>query len=252
MKLEEAHQILHDNGFLMENITEDILSDILWDNLNTDTNTSMQGIRKVCDFLEYDLGKPIERASVKRIAETIVKLYNLGYESERFHPNHQRKIELKDAMKAAALIKAKAKETMTENFILEGSMSLEDKIDNSKIFNAVNEEKENIIAAFKAIKTMVGKNGWKFEEDSNPDDFFTLKEITDGTLERVIKQNKGFSTIIINLKKTLNKFDDIAEIRLVVTSQGNAEIKVTTNDNNKKSFDVSEYQTAIKYANWIH
>lgn len=115
MKIQEAQQILHDNGFLMENLTEDIISDILWDNLNTDTNTSMQGIRKVCDFLEYDLGKPIERASVKRIAETIVKLYNLGYESERFHPNHQRKIELKDAMKAAALIKEKAQETMTEN-----------------------------------------------------------------------------------------------------------------------------------------
>ena len=115
MKIQEAQQILHDNGFLMENLSEDTLSDILWDNLNTDHNTSIQGIRKVCDFLEYDLRKSIEKASVKRIAETIVKLYNLGYESERFHPNHQRKIELKDAMKAAALIKAKAQETMTEN-----------------------------------------------------------------------------------------------------------------------------------------
>ena len=130
MRLDEAQQILEKNGFLMETITEDILSDILWDNLNTDTNTSMQGIRKVCDFLEYDLGKPIERASVKRIAETIVKLYNLGYESERFHPNHQRKIELKDAIKAATLIKSKAKETMTE-----GTMSLEDKIHNAKAYN---------------------------------------------------------------------------------------------------------------------
>ena len=119
MKIQEAQQILHDNGFLMENLTEDIISDILWDNLNTDTNTSMQGIRKVCDFLEYDLGKPIERASVKRIAETIVKLYNLGYESERFHPNRQRKIELKDAMKAAALIKSKAKEAITETTMTE-------------------------------------------------------------------------------------------------------------------------------------
>lgn len=115
MKIQEAQQILHDNGFLMENLSEDTLSDILWDNLNTDHNTSIQGIRKICDFLEYDLRKSIEKASVKRIAETIVKLYNLGYESERFHPNHQRKIELKDAMKAAALIKAKAQETMTEN-----------------------------------------------------------------------------------------------------------------------------------------
>ena len=115
MKIQEAQQILHDNGFLMENLSEDTISDILWDNLNTDKNTSIQGIQKVCDFLEYDLRKSIEKASVKRIAETIVKLYNLGYESERFHPNHQRKIELKDAIKAAALIKAKAQETMTEN-----------------------------------------------------------------------------------------------------------------------------------------
>ncbi len=255
MKLEEAQQILHDNGFLIESITEDIISDILWDNLNTDTNTSMKGIRKVCDFLEYDLAKPIERASVKRIAETIVKLYNLGYESERFHPNHQRKIELKDAMKAAALIKAKAKETMTENVsMLEGSMSLDDKIANAEIFNVVNENKKDIVAAFKAIKAMAGKSGWEFEEDSNPDDFFTAEELTDGTLERVIKQNKGFYTIIINLRKTLNKFNDFAEILLLATPQGNTEIKVTINDKNEKEkrFDVTEYQTAIKYAKWIH
>jgi hypothetical protein len=115
MKIQEAQQILHDNGFLMENITEDTISDILWDNLNTDTNTSIQGIRKVCEFLEYDLGKPIERASVKRIAETIVKLYNLGYESEKFHPNGQRKIELIDAKKAAEAIKANAIKAKTNN-----------------------------------------------------------------------------------------------------------------------------------------
>ena len=115
MKIQEAQQILHDNGFLMENLSEDTISDILWDNLNTDHNTSIQGIRKVCDFLEYDLRKSIEKTSVKRIAETIVKLYNLGYESERFHPNHQRKIELKDAMKAAEAIKANAIKAKTKS-----------------------------------------------------------------------------------------------------------------------------------------
>jgi hypothetical protein len=145
MKIQEAQQILHDNGFLMETITEDIISDILWDNLNTDTNTSMKGIRKVCDFLEYDLGKPIERASVKRIAETIVKLYNLGYESERFHPNHQRKIELKDAMKSAALIKAKAQETMTENFMVEDTETQDDEYNelNRKYDDAVRDTLPN-------------------------------------------------------------------------------------------------------------
>lgn len=145
-----------------------------------------------------------------------------------------------------------AKEILKENgFILEGSMSLEDKIANAKKFNAVNEDKKEIIEAFKAIKAMAGKGGWKFEEDSSPNDFFTLEELTDGTLESVINHNKGFYTIIINLRKTLNRFEDFAEILLVVTPQGNAEILVSNNDKNKKRFDVSEYKTAIKYANWI-
>jgi hypothetical protein len=146
-----------------------------------------------------------------------------------------------------------AKEILKENgFILEGSMSLEDKIANAKKFNAVNDSKKDIVEAFKAIKAMANKSGWEFEEDSNTDDFFTLEELTDGTLERVIKQNKGFYTIIINLRKTLNRFGDFAEILLVVSPQGNAEIRVTTNDKNVKHFDVSEYKTAIKYANWIN
>ena len=109
MELNEAQQILNKHGFLMENLTEDTISDILWDKLNTDHNTSTKGIRKVCEFLEYELGKSVEKSSVKRIAEAIVKLYNLGYESENFHPNGQRKIELKDAKAAAEAIKAKAK-----------------------------------------------------------------------------------------------------------------------------------------------
>lgn len=109
MELNEAQQILNKHGFLMENLTEDTISDILWDKLNTDHNTSTKGIRKVCEFLEYELGKSVEKSSVKRIAEAIVKLYNLGYESETFHPNGQRKIELKDAKAAAEAIKAKAK-----------------------------------------------------------------------------------------------------------------------------------------------
>ena len=109
MELNEAQQILNKHGFLMENLTEDTISDILWDKLNTDHNTSTKGIRKVCEFLEYELGKSVEKSSVKRIAEAIVKLYNLGYESENFHPNGQRKIELKDAKVAAEAIKAKAK-----------------------------------------------------------------------------------------------------------------------------------------------
>lgn len=109
MELNEAKKILNEHGFLMENLTEDTISDILWDKLNTDHNTSTKGIRKVCEFLEYELGKSVEKSSVKRIAEAIVKLYNLGYESENFHPNGQRKIELKDAKAAAEAIKAKAK-----------------------------------------------------------------------------------------------------------------------------------------------
>lgn len=109
MELNEAQQILNKHGFLMENLTEDTISDILWDKLNTDHNTSTKGIRKVCEFLEYELGKSVEKSSVKRIAEAIVKLYNLGYESENFHPNGQRKIELKDAKAAAEAIKAKTK-----------------------------------------------------------------------------------------------------------------------------------------------
>ncbi len=109
MELNEAQQILNNHGFLMENLSEDTIADILWDKLNTDNNTSTNGIRKVCEYLEYDLGRSIEKSSVKRIAETIVKLYNLGYDSEKFHPNGQRKIELNDAKKAAEAIKAKVK-----------------------------------------------------------------------------------------------------------------------------------------------
>ena len=131
-------------------------------------------------------------------------------------------------------------------------MDLDAKIVNAKKFNAVNEDKKDIIEAFKAIKAMAGKGGWEFEEDSNPDDFFTLKELTDGTLERVIKQNKGFYTIIIDIRKTLNKFNDFVEIELLITPHGNTEIQVNTNDKNKKRFDVTEYKTAIKYANGIH
>lgn len=146
-----------------------------------------------------------------------------------------------------------AKEILKENgFILEGSMSLEDKIANAKKFNAVNNDKKDIVEAFKAIKAMANKSGWEFEEDSNQDDFFTAEELTDGTLERVIKQNKGFYTIIINLRKTLNKFNDYAEILLLVTPQGNTEIRVSTNDKNVKYFDVTEYETAIKYAKLIY
>ena len=52
MELNEAQQILNNHGFLMENLTEDTISDILWDKLNTDHNTSTKGIRKVCEFLE--------------------------------------------------------------------------------------------------------------------------------------------------------------------------------------------------------
>ena len=130
--------------------------------------------------------------------------------------------------------------------------SVAKKIANAKKFNAVNENKKYIIEAFKAIKAMAGKGGWKYEEDSSPNDFFTVEELTDGTLESVINHNKGFYTLIINLRKTLNRFGDFAEILLVVSPQGNAEIRVITNDDNKKLFDVSEYKTAIKYANWIN
>lgn len=130
-------------------------------------------------------------------------------------------------------------------------MDLEDKIDNAKKFNT-SSDKKDIVAAFKVIKAMAGKGGWKFEDDSKPDDFFNIKELTNGTLERVIKQNKGFYTIIINLRKILNKFNDFAEILLLVTPQGNTEIRVSVNDKKEKIFDVSEYETAIKYAKWIH
>lgn len=145
-----------------------------------------------------------------------------------------------------------AKEILNQHgYIVEANMSLEDKIAAAKKFNAIAEDNKDIVTAFNAIKAMAGKGGWDFEEDSNPDDYFTANELTDGTLERVIKQNKGFYTIIINLRKTLNKFNDYAEIMLLVTPQGNTEIIVNTNDKNEKRFDVTEYETAIKYAKWI-
>ena len=135
--------------------------------------------------------------------------------------------------------------------IVEGDMSLDAKLANAKRFNAVDEHGD-IVTAYKAIKAMAGKGGWDFEEDSNPDeDFFTLEELTNGTLERVIKQNKGFYTIILDLRKTLNRFNDFAEIRLVVTPHGNPEIVVIKNDKDAKRFDVTEYPTAIEVAkNW--
>ena len=133
MELDEAQQILNNHGFLMENLTEDTISDILWDKLNTDHNTSTKGIRKVCEFLEYELGKSVEKSSVKRIAEAIVKLYNLGYESENFHSNGQRKIELKDAKAAAEAIKAKAKPSNTYKYWIEVYFG-----DDDPAFDAIN------------------------------------------------------------------------------------------------------------------
>lgn len=133
MELKEARQILNKHGFLMENLSEDTISDILWDKLNTDHNTSTKGIRKVCEFLEYEFGKSVEKSSVKRIAEAIVKLYNLGYESENFHPNGQRKIELKDAKAAAEAIKAKTKSSNTYKYWIEVYFG-----DDDPAFDAIN------------------------------------------------------------------------------------------------------------------
>ena len=143
-----------------------------------------------------------------------------------------------------------------EGLIVEDSASLEDKIANAKNFNAPKIDKKIVVDAFNAIKSMAGKGGFEYNEDAL-DNYFTAKEITDGTLEQVMKRNKGFYTVMIEVRKTLNDFGNFVEIELVITPQGNIEVLVKENQRIKrtdvsvKRFDVTEYRTAIKYAKWV-
>lgn len=133
--------------------------------------------------------------------------------------------------------------------IVEGGMSLDAKLANAKRFNAVDEHSD-IVTAYKAIHALNGKNGWHFTEDY--DQYFTLKELTDGTLEQAQKRNKGFTTLILAIRKDINDYGDYKEIELCVSSSGNPRIYVQINDGEKrKIFDVTEYPTAIEVAkNW--
>lgn len=140
--------------------------------------------------------------------------------------------------------------------IVEDTASLEDKIANAKNFNAPKIDKKIVVDAYNAIKAMAGKGGWDYNEDVI-DNYFTTKEITDGTLEQVMKRNKGFYTVMIEVRKTLNDFGNFVEIELVITPQGNIEvlvkenIRIKRNDVDVKRFDVTEYKTAIKYAKMV-
>lgn len=140
--------------------------------------------------------------------------------------------------------------------IVEDTASLEDKIANSKNFNAPKIDKKIVVDAYNAIKAMTGKGGFDYNEDAL-DNYFTTKEITDGTLEQVMKRNKGFYTVMIEVKKTLNDFGNFVEIELVITPQGYIEVLVKENkrikrtDVSVKRFDVTEYKTAIKYAKLV-
>lgn len=144
-------------------------------------------------------------------------------------------MELKEALK---ILK-------NSGLIVEDSASFENKID-----------KKIVVDAYNAIKAMAGKGGFDYNEDSL-DNYFTAKEITDGTLEQVMKRNKGFYTVMIEVRKTLNDFGNFVEVELVITPQGNIEIRVKENQRIKrtdvqvKRFDVTEYKTAIKYAKFV-
>lgn len=109
MQLDEAKQILNNNGYILESISEDEISDILWNNLPA--NKSMKGINHVREFLSYEI-ENLGRVSVARIAQTIAKLYNMGYDNETYHPKNVNKITPDDAMKAAETIKQIAKESI--------------------------------------------------------------------------------------------------------------------------------------------
>lgn len=109
MNLNEAKQILNNNGYILESISEDEISDILWNNLPA--NKSMKGIKHVREFLSYEI-ENLGRASVARIAKAIADLYNIGYDNETYHPKNVNKITPDVAIKSAKLIKQKAKENM--------------------------------------------------------------------------------------------------------------------------------------------
>ena len=88
-------------------------------------------------------------------------------------------------------------------------MNLVDKIEKAKQFNDT-----DIVAAFKAIKSLVKTDDWvygnafKFSNDYKkeyPPYYLNLEDLTDGTLEQIIKQNKGYNTIIIGARRKINK-----------------------------------------------
>lgn len=123
--------------------------------------------------------------------------------------------------------------------------SLKDKIDNAKRFNSL----DDIVDVYNKIMDLDGTGDWEVPEEERHN-YFTLDELTNGTLEKVARRNKGYTTVIISARKELNKYRDFVEIELCLSPDGIPVIRVDVNDGKQvKKFDVIEFNDALKYAN---
>ena len=123
--------------------------------------------------------------------------------------------------------------------------SLKDKIGSAKRFNSL----DDIVDVYNKIMDLDGTDDWEVPEEER-DNYFTLDELTNGTLEKVAQRNKGHTTIIISARKELNKYRDFVEIELCLSPGGIPVIRVDVNDGKQvKKFDVIEFNDALKYAN---
>jgi hypothetical protein len=123
--------------------------------------------------------------------------------------------------------------------------SLKDKIGNAKRFNSL----DYIVDVYNKIMDLDGTDDWEVLEEER-DNYFTFDELTNGTLEKVARRNKGYTTIIISARKELNKYRDFVEIELCLTPDGIPVIRVNVNDGKQvKKFDLTKFKAALKYAN---
>lgn len=141
-----------------------------------------------------------------------------------------------------------AKQILEENgFIIEGSMNLDDKIINAKKFNISDDLKD----AYKAILALVKTSKWSIDPEEK-DNYFNLDDFSNGTIEKVMKINKGFYTLILQVERPLNEYNDFVLIKLCLAPSGSPVIIVSVGAAQKdKKFDVTEYKQAIKYANMV-
>ena len=112
--------------------------------------------------------------------------------------------------------------------------------------------KNDVVDVYKKIMELDETDDWEVDEEETYN-FFTLDELTNGTLEKVAQRNKGHYTVILAARKELNQFNDFVEIELCLSPKGFPVIQVSANDGKEeKLFDITEFKVALKYANKIY